>query len=75
MSKQQGNLLDLIDLKQVKQCKVNLRGYKDVIITSFIKHQDGSHSVMLAGGQIVPITKEEYDRLDPILDEHLKMHM
>ena len=74
MSKQ-GNLLDLVDLKQVKQCKVNLRGYKDVIITSFIKHQDGSHDVMLAGGQTLPITDEEYNTLSQILDQHLKMHM
>jgi hypothetical protein len=66
-------LLDLIDLKETKSCKVKING-KEVELVHLRKEQ-GKYLAMVAGGRLIEVDKSTFDDLDAKLEYHLKTHI
>lgn len=65
--------MSYIDIKEINECKVKFRG-KELSIVSMLR-KDGKLYVMLAGGYLLEVDQETYDRFYTILGEHLKKHI
>jgi hypothetical protein len=65
--------MSYIDIKEINECKVKFRG-KELSIVSMLR-KDGKLYVMLAGGYLLEVDQETYDRFYKILGEHLKKHI
>ena len=66
-------LLDLIDLKEQKQCKVKING-KEYFVVCLVRKQ-GKQYAMISGGYLIEITTEQFDYLSVALEEHLRKHV
>lgn len=65
--------MDLIDLKEIHECKVKIDG-KEVPIVSLITIKD-NYFVELAGGARLQVSKDTFDVLSPILKQHFIDHV
>jgi hypothetical protein len=67
------SLLDLIDLKDTKSCKVKIRGKEAELV--HLRIENKKYFAILAGGYSVEIDKLTFDDLGIKLGEHLKKHI
>lgn len=65
--------LDLIDIKEMNPCKVKINGKDDELVAFIIKN-GGRYYAQVTCGWDIEISEDEYNRLRPILEEHLRKY-
>lgn len=65
--------MDYIDLKDIHDCKVRIEG-KDYFIVCLVTKESKRYA-MIAGGSLIKIGEETFDKLNITLEEHFKKHI